>query len=165
MSHSYVVVRCARSKTLELAKQLYGEHRIPAWTPRFEKRVRLPRKKIKRLVVKPLMPTFVFIREGYLERAEDLSQRRVVEEFSVMVVHGGRAVVREDELHEIASPIPEPDNGGDIPFAVGDRVTVGEGPLAGVSGKVISCQREYLEIETENFFGRVKIPPFVMRPA
>lgn len=163
----YAIARCAATGTLAATSELYTQHGIAAWTPRVKKVIRLPRGKPKRPIVKPLLPSFVFIHIDDFDKAMDLAARRLISEpMYPMRVNGRLATVREDELQLISEPIQEPDaprTAPDMAFAVGDAVAITGGPFKGLSGLVRACGQDYISIYSQKIAGTLKIPAFMLQ--
>lgn len=164
MPSRYAVLRCPPATTLDLAKSLYQNHGLPVWAPRMLITMRLPRGRPKRTLIKPLMPSFLFVQEGHADETE----RRAYPKVRPFVMNAERVTVGLNELKEIECPErpqePVLDTGAPLPgFHRGDKVTVSAGPFRGMHGVVTAILDDYLEVRLEKIPGRLKIPPFMLK--
>ena len=140
-STRYAIVRCSGQKTLRIANELFNNFGIHAWVPiTINPR---PRKGQKR--VTPTLPGFVFIPTKEIDRAEKLSERRLIPAFSVLVTNGVESTCTQRELEEFNRAVNETNI--DVStfkqgLKVGDRVTITSWPLAGNSGELTSIYVE-----------------------
>lgn len=62
---AWCILRCKGQATLRLAESLYGDG-YEAWTPKETRRSRIPRMNVRREIVLPLLPSYVFAKANRL---------------------------------------------------------------------------------------------------
>lgn len=131
----YVPVTCQSSKTIALARSLYSEFGIEAWTPRIENKK--PKKGEKR--IRPGLPGFVFIPLESIEDAKLLSSRLQVPKFTSLIFFEKEATCTMSELQTFDRALRDtqiPESVSNKGLAVGNHVKITSGPLEGIEGEV-----------------------------
>jgi hypothetical protein len=165
----WCILRTSGRQTLKLADTL-GEDGFEVWTPQETRRIRIPRKNVRREITLPIMPSYVFARARHridlleMERMEVKPRRGhgfgrpAHPRFNVMR-HAGQLVAIEDrhlnalrqiehkaELDRIRLKTTEP-------FPVGVRVRVKPGTHDAWSGMVARVVKSDAGISTVVFHG------------
>lgn len=182
-TRSWCILRTAGRATLRLAKSL-AEDGFECWTPKRAVTIRKPRWNVRKEVVLPLMPSFVFAsREQMADliglAAQPRKEYRAFDEergkwvthlhpdFSLFR-HAGRIPIVEDcELGELrraeqrAQPVRPAKRGA--PLAAGTVVRVPSGSFQGMSGIVEKSDDRYTLVCFATKMS-VKISTFILQP-
>ena len=131
----YVPVTCKSSKTIALARALYVEYGIEAWTPRVVNKN--PKKGQKR--IRAALPGFVFVPLRSIDEAKKRSARLEVPKFTAIVLSEKEATCKLSELQTFDKFLRDtqiPKHIQNTGLSVGDNVTVETGPFEGLQGKI-----------------------------
>lgn len=167
------LVRTSASRTLELTDLLLGDG-LRAWSPRVWVRKRLPRKKVRRLTVIPILPTYVFVHQddfsSYLKERNGRywfsSPARFNAHF-MTVPETEMAGLVEQDAPEKPRALEEGLDEDTIvleTFEVGERVKFYQDPFGEMEGEVIAALsgNDYRILLKNNFPGTMRIPHFLL---
>lgn len=178
MSHA-VVFRCRPSDTAEVLA--WGREYATGcvWTPTTRRMRRLPRSRKRVLTTSYVMPGYLFIHES---RVEDLTyilirmgarpvidpcgrvmRCRLLELQEFQIAVNGSIQARQDPSPQ-ASPIP-PAVYRVWPVGTGVVVAGENHFLTGLAGRVVSQDEGEVTLETNSFWGSLKISAFLLREA
>lgn len=179
------ILRCPGKETLNLEEALV-DLGFEAWAPREWKNKRVPRKKIRMTVQKPVLPSYVFLAEGQGQQAIRAIGMSIP--FAIMVLLGEQVVIREEELEGLRvydrrdpprfqprkyraaltdSTVPSVKADPKIKtYQVGDRVrlktgTMLEGVMGVITGKGTGTE---ITIAVENSAARIQLSSFLVDP-
>jgi transcription antitermination factor NusG len=162
------VLRTSGRFTLRLAKSLTAAG-LQVWTPIEQKVIRVPRANVRRSIVLPLMPSYVFADAAHLVELIQINERKKrlevdVPDFSLMRL-GDRIPLIEDELlnglRTIEQKRAPKKRAPKLP--VGLKVRVGEagGSFAGMKGRVEQSGEQYTLVCFDNRM-TVKISTYLL---
>lgn len=175
IDYQWVVMRCAGKETVPLATKLTSNG-VSVYAPYRSVRIRVPR--THKHVIKdcPILPSFLFIPATQEDDARGLLDR----EAGVMVIRASKVMVSNTEMDrmkaEISARMPvrrgvpkpsvPPAHRGAPPadFSVGDRARVALGPFKGYTARVVGLKTDEVELEFEDFPGRVCFSTFLLAP-
>lgn len=163
VADEWTVLRCASAATVELAEELRDEGLL-AWAPMIRVQKRLPRRRKTELIVRPLLPSFVFVAKQHGDEAIDLATRGRVHQCKRFLFNVGEVIVPGIQL----GPLHLAQIRGslrDTPLIIGDQVEILATMLYLVKGRVISGPRrnDSYEIELEGQRQRFIFPGFLLR--
>jgi hypothetical protein len=164
----WCVLRTSGKNTLRLAKSL-SDAGLEVWTPREERMIRVPRANVRRPVVLPIMPSYVFARASQLVEliqiidrkrrmkadCPDFSLMRLADQIPIIadvLLNGLRTIESRRVIRKRAAKLP-----------VGLQVKVGEagGSFAGMKGRVERSGEEYTMVCFDNRM-TVKISTYLL---
>lgn len=119
----WTVFRCASAATIELPQELRDDHNVLAWSPIIRVQRRLPRRRKTELVVRPLLPSFVFVATHHADEAMELVSTGRVHQMKWFLVNGGPVAIPGLQL----GPLHLAQIRGTIrkrPLTPGDRVEI-----------------------------------------
>jgi transcription antitermination factor NusG len=176
----WFILRTAGRSTLLLAKTL-AEDGFEVWTPARKQTIRVPRMNVRREIVLPLLPSFVFVRAAHLVDLLELAQLeekprrspRTSSDRHSQPAHRGFSVFHHlDRIPMIADRHLEPLRSKEIEavpkkdaprFDHGANVRVNSGAFEGLKGRVERCKSGYALVIFTDFKRPVKIPTFLLR--
>lgn len=97
VADEWTILRCASAATIGLAQELRDEGLL-AWSPIIRVQRRLPRRRKTELVVKPLIPSFVFVAKHHGDEAIDLAERGRVHQCKRFLFNEDEAIVPGHQL-------------------------------------------------------------------
>jgi transcription antitermination factor NusG len=106
-----------------LPEELRNEYGILAWSPVIRVQRRLPRRRKTELVVKPLLPSFVFVATHHADEAMELVVNGRVHQMKWFLVNGGPVAIPSVQL----GPLHQAQIRGTIrkrPLSLGDQVEI-----------------------------------------
>lgn len=116
-------------------------------------------------LIRPALPSFVFIAEHDFEHAKHLSERRIVHEFRPFLFNRKLMSVSATDLlplREEDEACASNDNAPLLP--VGSKIVVVAGLFVDYHGVVVGHARDYLCVCLENIHFELKMTPFLVRP-
>lgn len=162
LSDVWIAVRCSGGKTNELAWSL-SNYEIDAWTPFVIYNRRIPRKNIRKKVVVPLMPSYVFLPMDSLARAELIRDKMMCPQFKPMKFMDRFATfnVRHlDHLKSISNKTKMESIRVNFP-KVGTVVKIKVGAFEGLRAVVAGNTKNESILHVENSPLELKISPFL----
>jgi hypothetical protein len=163
-SGDWFVLRCSNRHTLPLVASL-GKEGLRSWTPIWFRKRRYPRSSKTRDVLLPCLPSFVFLPEPDLVRAQTAAEFVQVPSFSVMAGHDGRVRLKDhhlDGLRKASTLTPRATN--PIPFPKeGRAMKITSGPFQGLHCIVLGRSQRHSLVRVEG--GKlppIKVPPFLL---
>lgn len=137
---AWCVLRTSSRKTLRIAEAL-EDRGLKAWTPREVRMIRIPRANVRRRVVLPMMPSFVFARSENLHELLHLSaSEQEGLQFSVMHYADRIPLIADVQLNALrrieARRNPRKRADRRFPPGIEVRVKIEGGSFAGMRGKV-----------------------------
>jgi transcription antitermination factor NusG len=175
----WFILRTAGRSTLLLAKTL-AEDGFEVWTPARKQTIRVPRMNVRREIVLPLLPSFVFVRAPHLVDLLELAQLeekprrapRTSSDRRSQPAHRGFSVFHHlDRIPMIADRHLEPLRSKEIEavpkkdaprFDHGANVRVNSGAFEGLKGRVERCKSGYALVIFTDFKRPVNIPTFLL---
>lgn len=163
VAEEWTILRCASAVTIGLAEELRDE-RLTAWAPIIRVQKRLPRRRKTELVVRPLLPSFVFVDQRHGDEAIDLAARGRVHQCKRFLFNDGEVVIPGVQL----SPLYEAQMKGTArkrALVPGDRVEILATVLYLVKGMVLRgpMREDSYEVELEGQKQRLIFPGFLLR--
>ena len=165
-SQHWCVLRVGGGRTLVLATSLASAG-YEVWTPSRTQNRMVPRSKVRREIMVPIMPTFVFARADRLADLMVLAAAPVKEQpaFSVfrhyskipLIADGALEALRTAERRAVPA-------GKRLAFKAGANVRVPEGSFGGMSGVVEDSQGQFTLVCFPGWRVPVKIDTFLLRP-
>jgi transcription antitermination factor NusG len=150
---TWCILRCRGAATLRLAESLTDDG-LEAWSPRETRKIRIPRMNVRRDVVLPLLPSYVFAKASQLVELLQLSAmpikpRRGAQseashaDFSVMHCFGKLPLVADTDLNGLRSLEAKltPRKKAEHSFPEGAEVKVESGSFGGMVGCVKRSDR------------------------
>jgi transcription antitermination factor NusG len=168
MQMGWCVLRTSGKNTLRLAKSL-ADVGLFVWTPIEERMIRVPRANVRRPVVLPIMPSYVFARaEHLIDILQLIDRKKRLEsdhpDFSLMRL-GERIPIIDDRLLEGLRTIEQKraPRKKAIKLPVGLQVKVGQagGSFAGMHGRVEQSGDSYTMVCFDNRI-TVKISTYLL---
>jgi hypothetical protein len=174
----WFILRTAGRSTLPLAASL-AEDGFEVWTPARTQLIRVPRMNVRREIMLPLLPSFIFARAPHLHSLLELANmvekprrdpdggrasRPAHRDFSVF--HHIDKIPMIDDLHlePLRTKQRELVLKKDAPrFDRGAQVRVGSGAFEGLKGKVERCRQGYALVIFTDWARPVKIPTFLLQ--
>lgn len=165
---SWCVLRTSGKHTLRLAKAL-SDAGLQVWTPIEEKMLRIPRANVRRPIVLPIMPSYVFARSEHLIDLLQIIDRKKrleldVPDFSLMRLADRIPVIADELLNGLRTieqkraPRKRP---AKLPVGLEVTVGTGGGSFAGMHGRVERSGGEYTMVCFDNRF-TVKISTYLL---
>lgn len=171
MDCDWLVIRCHPANTLKLAEELQRAS-LAAWVPKVVTMVRGRHARLPRRVLRPLLPSFVFVPQGQAaalaKRQANVYQGQV--RFRPFRVNGRNVTVRDAQLSPLR--MIELQLSGDpkaraaqptvMPFKVGETVRVLEGPFSNRIGVVEGWDGVYCQVAFKLSTAKFRLPPFLI---
>lgn len=146
---AWCILRCVGRTTLKLADSL-GKDGFEVWAPRETRKIRIPRMNVRREVVLPLLPSYVFARARHLVDLLGLASmpgkprplgnksEPAHADFSVMQCFGKLPLVADCDLNGLRTLEAKltPRKKADWSFRPGASVKVEGGSFGGMTGDV-----------------------------
>lgn len=159
----WTILRCSSSATIDLAEELRDEGLL-AWSPIIRVQRRLPRRRKTELVVKPLIPSFVFVAKQHGDEAIDLATRGRVHQCKRFLFNEDEVVIPGHQL----SALHLAQIRGTIrkrPLSPGDRVELLATVLYLAKALVTKgpMREDTYEVEIEGQRLRLIFPGFLLR--
>lgn len=161
---NWAVLRCASSVTMKLQEQLMARG---AWTPMMSVELRGRHVRARKTVLRPLLPSFVFVPISELGWAlkDNLTSTVKVRPFKISGVVVGIADQQLQPLREIELKLQ-----GGLPLhratcevlPIGSIVKVLDGPFCGKLGIVESWNCGYCSVGFKFSTARYMVPPFLL---
>lgn len=163
VADEWTILRCASRVTIDLALELRGEHLL-AWSPVIRVQKRLPRRRKTTLVVRSLIPSFVFVAKDHGDWAIDLAMRGRVHQCKRFLFNDGEVTVPGNQL----APLHLAQIRGTLrkrPLEPGDKVEILATVLYLAKGKVLRgpFKSDSYEVELEGQRQRLIFPGFLLR--
>jgi transcription antitermination factor NusG len=171
---SWFVLRTAGRSTLVLAKTL-EEDGFEVWTPVKRETIRVPRMNVRREIVLPLLPSFVFVRAKHLVDLLELAQmiekprrgpggqRPAHRDFRVFHYLDQIPMIADRDLDPMrqreAEAVPKKRAAR---FERGASVRVKSGAFEGLKGKVERSKSGYALVIFDDWKRPAKIPTFLL---
>jgi transcription antitermination factor NusG len=96
----WFVLRTAGRTTLRLADSLAADG-FTVWTPRETRKIRIPRANVRRDVVLPLMPSYVFAGSSHMIDLIEMQKGSQHASFSVMHWHDSIPLIADEHLNSL----------------------------------------------------------------
>ena len=175
MSETWCILRVRGSRTLRLAQSL-AEDGFEVWTPTETRKVRVPKMNVRRDIVLPLMPSYVFARTRHLivllqlaalpvkpRRGKGL-RKPAHDAFQVMRCFGGIPTVTDKDLDALRALEARrtPRRRAERSFDKGAGVRVEGGSFGGLAGIVERSDQTHTMVCFDGRL-RVKIPTCILR--
>lgn len=163
----WIVLRCASSKTIALARLLSdhdSEHanRYPdlgAWTPVWKRQKRRPRSNERRLVDLPAIPSFVFVPAEHLFNLPTVPGIA----FSPMRIDGVLVRIADRELATLRKIDMQPrDPVKNLP-KIGAVMRFIDGPFQGLHCRVVYATQRFARVTVDGFAQPLQVPPSILR--
>jgi hypothetical protein len=163
VAETWTILRCASSDTIELAEELRDEGLL-AWSPIVRVQKRLPRRRKTELVVKPLLPSFVFVSRPHADYAIELAAKGQVRQCKWFLFNDSEVAIPGLQL----TPLHVAQIRGTIrkrPLAKGDQVEILATVLYLVKGTVVAgpLRNDSYEVELLGLRRSVIFPGFLLR--
>lgn len=166
-STTWLVLRCASSKTMNLARLLSDfdsedSRRYPdlgAWTPVWKRRVRARGARTRRLQEVAALPSFVFIPR---QHRFDLPVVPGIP-YSLMRFDDAIVLVRDQELTGLRKIDMQPKDPIKVLPKIGSVMRFNSGPFQGLEAKVIYCTNRKARVVVKGFSQPIEVPPSILQ--
>lgn len=150
----WVILRCSARLTLRVAEAVNGEG-IAAWTPSEVSRPRIPKRRARVTLCRPILPRFVFADASRLLELLAMSHRPLAG-FTLMADGLRYAVVADGALHALRKEEGRRErnrlrNGKSQPLARGKRVAMPKGAWEGLTGIVERSNGKVTKVDLGRF--------------
>lgn len=158
-STTWLVLRCASSDTLALARALsnedgrWGDH--GAWTPVWKRRHRKPRSPRFELREVAAIPSFIFVPADRVDTLPIIPGKP----YSLMRFDGRLVRIDDAQLDHLRKIDTQPRDTVKVLPKIGARIRFNDGPFQGLKGKVVYATHRYATVMVEGFQQPLKIPP------
>ena len=170
MTRDWMVLRCHPANTLRLADELV-KAAMAAWVPKQVAEVRGRHARASRRVVRPLLPSFVFVpkqQAGEVYRRQKAALQGQIR-FRPFRVNGKDVTVSDAQLSplrmiELQLRDPKARKAGvtTMPFKVGETVRILEGPFSDRIGVVEGWDGVYCQVAFKLSTAKYHVPPFLI---
>jgi hypothetical protein len=155
----WLIVRCHSRQTIDLFKALRAFH-MAVYTPQITVVGRVPRKKLRRKSVKPLLPGFLFVAEDDYKFCHWLSENHPMPKFQPFWVNGRHAACSSREL--VGLQKQEQERKTDE-LKAGDLAVIGSSVLGGEYCTIIERQGSYYRVALASSGREIKVSAFLLQ--